>query len=147
VSHDAHVGQVARLVDVHFRRRAARRLLAVVEGEPRVVGHPGDHEAAAADVTGRGVHDREGELGGDRRVHRVAAVPQDLEPGGRRERIGGDHHAAVGQCRGPVRIEAPGVGKRHLARLRGVARLGGRPGAGRGKQRQGQPGDGGQARE
>ena len=67
---------VAVGAEIHRRRRRAGSLLAEVERARRAVGHPHDDEAAAADVAGRGMRDRERERRCDGRVDRVASVGQ-----------------------------------------------------------------------
>ncbi len=85
---------LAFLVQVHGLARGLRRHLAVVE-EVRLAVDVQGHEAAAADVAGFGVGDRQGEGGGDRGVDRVAAGLEDLRGDfgavliGRGDRAGG----------------------------------------------------------
>ena len=62
--------------------RVARggRRLAVVERLHRAVAEADHHEPAAAEVARLGMDHRQGEADRHRRVHRVAALPQDVPP-------------------------------------------------------------------
>jgi hypothetical protein len=71
------------------------------------------------------VHHREREVGRDRRVHRVAAPPQDLGADLARDPVGGGHHAPAGVGRHHRAGGDPPLGgeaRRHA--LRGVRRAG-----------------------
>ena len=92
------------------------RLLAVVLREDGAVGEPHHHEAAAAQVAGLGVHDREGQTGGDRRVDRVAPGGEDVQADLRRIGVRGRDHALGGR-------DGFGVGRERPVRREGAARL------------------------
>ena len=90
-------------VEVHVARGRSGRALAEVDEGGASVGQADQHEAAAADVAGGGMRHRQREADRDRRVDRVAAGFEDLEP-----RFGGvafarDHHAVprAHRLRGP----------------------------------------------
>ena len=83
---------VAVFVQIHIGRRCERGLLAEVQENLTPVGKLHGHEAAAAQIARRRIHDREGVAHGNGRVHRVAAVFKHVHADLRREVLGGDHH-------------------------------------------------------
>ena len=75
-------------VEEHVLGRRRRRGLAIVDGDRRSsVGAMDEHEAAAAEIAGARQGDGEREADRDRRVDRVAAALQDVEPDVRRLRL------------------------------------------------------------
>ena len=55
------------------------------------------HEAAAADIAGARIGHRQRKAGGDRGIHRIAALPQDIGADLRRELFLRHHHAVFGR--------------------------------------------------
>jgi hypothetical protein len=86
---------VAGGVEVHVGGRGERRLLAEVEEGFPAVAELQRHEAAAAEVACRRVHDRQRIADGDRRVDRVAAAAQDIDPDLGGEALRADDHAVL----------------------------------------------------
>jgi hypothetical protein len=64
-------------------------------------------EPAAAQVARFGVHDREREGDGDRRVHRVASLGEHVGPHARRAAVRADDHAVPRDDRPSTRRERP----------------------------------------
>ena len=85
----------SRGVEEHVARGGARSGLPEVEGDGRAAREPGHQEAAAADVPRLGMHDRQHEGRGHRRVHGVPALLQDAGPGLRGEDVVRHHGEAV----------------------------------------------------
>ena len=103
---------VAVAVEVHVGRRGERGGLAEIDERLAAVGELDGHEAAAADVAGRGEHHAERVADGDRRVDGVAALLQDVDADLGREVLARDHHAvarADRQRRGRMRGIDPEV--------------------------------------
>ncbi len=70
---------IAVFVLEHGLGGGGRRGLAIVDGDDFVAVLVGDqHEAAAADIAGARLGNGQGEAGGDRGIHGVAAVGQDI---------------------------------------------------------------------
>ena len=88
---DASVGLPSAPMNMS-REAAAGAGLTVVERGGRAVCEAQHGVAAAADVAGLGIRDREGEPDGHRGVHRVAAGLEDLDAGLGGERAVGRHH-------------------------------------------------------
>ena len=87
MARQAPVGRLAAGVEVHVARGARRRGLAVVERVYRPVPEADHHEATAAEVAGLGMHHCEREAHGDRRVHRVSSLVQDVQAHVARQRV------------------------------------------------------------
>ena len=79
-----------------FARRGERRLLAEVDEGLAAVGELQRHEAAAAEIAGRGIDDGERVAHGDRGIDGVAAAAQDVDADFGREVLRGDDHAVLG---------------------------------------------------
>ena len=128
---------VSRRIDVHVARRAGRRGLAEVERVDRAVVLPDHHESAASEVSGDGVHHREGECDGHRGVDRVAATTQNVHTDVARQwmrrhhhrMLGGDGPDALGER--PVRRNQRATG--HPSRRRSRGRVDSRNRDGRGE--------------
>jgi hypothetical protein len=105
--------------DEHVAARPTGGALAVVEQEGFTRGLPDEHEAAAADVAGLGIHHRHREPRGDGGVDRVAALPQDVAPHLAGDRVaGGDH--GLGRDQPPCVLGVgPALGKRPARSRRG----------------------------
>jgi len=86
---------VARGVEVHARRGSERRLLAEIEEGLAAVGELQGHEAAAAEVAGRGIDDCERVADRDRGIDGVAAPSQHLDAGLGRQVLRAHHHAVL----------------------------------------------------
>ena len=84
---------VALGVEIHVATGGCRRRLSIVDRDRlTALGDVHEHEAAAAEIAGAGQGDRESEPDGDRRVHRVAALAQDLHAdAGRARFLARDH--------------------------------------------------------
>ncbi len=80
---------LAKVVDVPGGRRHAR---CVQPGQPLAVPH--ERECIAAEPARHGLDDRDRGGGGQRRVHRVAALPQHPQPGLRGQRVRRRHDVA-----------------------------------------------------
>ena len=80
----------------HVRGGGAGGLFAEIEEGAAAVGEAEGHEAAAADVAGRGVDDGQRVADGDGGVYRVAALAEDVGADVRGEVLGGDDHAVGG---------------------------------------------------
>ena len=93
VAHHGPVGHVPGIVEVHVPRRRHRCLLPVIERVDGAVGEADHHEPAAAQIPCFGVHHRERQTGGDRRVDRVAARHEDVHAHPRRVLVGGRNHS------------------------------------------------------
>ncbi|MCY1178832.1 hypothetical protein D9M73_192040 [compost metagenome] len=85
---------LALVVQVHVARGGLGRNFAVVE-EVRLAIDKQGHEAATADITGLWVSHRQGEGGRYCRVHRVAALFQNIGGHLCTILIGGGHRAAL----------------------------------------------------
>ena len=83
-------------VEVHVTSRGSWCLLAIVKEVSLAIRHADKHESAAADISGGGMHHREGESGSDGGVDGVASGLQDVGPYLRRDRVHGDDHAVLG---------------------------------------------------
>ncbi len=89
VADEGHAGDdVALGVEVHVAAGGGGGLFAVVEEVGFAVLVADEHEAAAADVAGRGIDDGEGEANGDGGVDGVAALLEDLDSRRRWRRAG-----------------------------------------------------------
>ena len=64
-------------IEVHVPIRRERRCLAIVE-KGRLTVQVGQHKAAAANIAGNGIGNRERKADGDSRVDGIAAITQDL---------------------------------------------------------------------
>ena len=64
------------------REAPPRGPLPVVQAGGGPVRQPKDHEASPTDVPGLGIHDCQGEGGGDGRIHGVSTGLEDLQPHG-----------------------------------------------------------------
>ena len=100
---------VALGVEVHVARRRGGSLLAIVDKVRRAVGHADEHEASAADISGRRMHHGQREPGRDRGVNGVAASPHDLHSRVRRQVVHADHDGVLG-------VNRMGGGPRRAAR-------------------------------
>ena len=89
-------GRAVRVQEHVGRRRGRRGLAAVIGRERLALAVEGEQEPAAADAGGLRLHQRQHHLHGDRRIDRIAALAQDVEPGLRRQRIGGNDHLVGG---------------------------------------------------
>jgi hypothetical protein len=90
----------AGFVEKQFAVRRRRRRLAVVdESLPVPVREMNEHEAAAPEIAGPGVRHRQGKAGGDRRVHGIAALLQDLQPDLRGQFLCSHDHTLPGDDR------------------------------------------------
>ncbi len=87
---------VTVLVEVHAAGGGERRLLAEIQEGAAPVGELDGHEAAAAEVARGGVDHRQRIADRDRSIDGVAAALQDVDADLRREVLGGDHHAVLG---------------------------------------------------
>ncbi|MND69681.1 hypothetical protein D3C80_611690 [compost metagenome] len=92
--------ELAVVVQQQVRRRRRRGRAVIVDGDGlgRALGrrrHVDDHVAAAADVAGARQGHRLGEGHGDGRIHRIAALAQNLDADARRRVALADHHAAA----------------------------------------------------
>ncbi len=91
---------IAGDVEEHGRRGGRRRGLAVIDCRVAVAfGKVNDHEAAAADITGARIGDREREADRHRRVHRIAAAGEDFHADAGGAAFLRHHHAIVGKDR------------------------------------------------
>ncbi len=73
-----------------MRRR--RRGLLVIDGAHLAVGHADQHVSAAAQIACFGMDHGQRECHRHRRIHRIAALAQNLQPGSRGNLVGaGDH--------------------------------------------------------
>ena len=92
-------------VEEHVLGRRRGRGLAVVDRDRLIaIGAMDQHEAAAADVAGARQRDGEREADRDRRVDRVAAALQHVQPDPRRRRLLAHHHAVRGDHRPRGRV-------------------------------------------
>ena len=107
---------IALVVEIHGLGRGKRRAFAEIEEGRLAVLQPDRHEAAAADIAGGGIDDRQRIADGDGRIDRVAALLQHLDADIGRQMLRGDDHAMLGlhrlrrgrQC---GRLERQGKGK------------------------------------
>ena len=114
------VRRVSPLASRYMSRLAAAGAVSRKSSAWPVAVDARDHEAAAADVAGARVDDRERERRGDRGVDRVAAVAQHLEPDFGGERRVGHHHAVRAGRGGRVERKRPAL--RHARRGGGAGR-------------------------
>ena len=89
---------IALRVEEHGRRGGRRRGLAIVDGDVAVaVGEMDHHEAAAADIAGARIGDRERKADRHRGIDRVAAAVEDLDADAGGALLLRHHHAVVGE--------------------------------------------------
>jgi hypothetical protein len=77
------VSRHARLLSsraIHVATGPTWRGLSVVQGLHSTVPRPDDHEATPTDIPRLGVDHRQCESDCDRRIYRIAALPQDVPP-------------------------------------------------------------------
>ena len=91
-----------------------RRGLAIVDRGVLATGAVDHHETAAADIAGTRIGHGHGEADRDRRVHRVAALLQNLDADACRARLLRHHHAVFGDnaLRDKLRIRTVVVAER-----------------------------------
>ncbi len=65
-------------IQEHIAVCFAGGFLPKIEGVHLAIRHTHDHEPAAADITGIGIHDGQRKLHGDRRIHGVATPAEDV---------------------------------------------------------------------
>ena len=95
VPHHRLGGEVALFVEEHVTGGGERRLLAVVEGGRRPVGHSHQHEAATADVARLWIDDREGQRHRDRGIDGVPTGTHDFDADVAGVDVRAHHHAVL----------------------------------------------------
>ena len=94
---------VPRAVQIHVGLGGKRRLFAEVEKSLAPIRKLNGHEAAASEITRRGIDHRQRITHCDRGVDRIAAALKHVDTGLGRKPVGSDHHAMFGggrRCRG-----------------------------------------------
>ena len=86
----------AGAVEEHLRRGAGRRFFAEVDSGGFAIGEADHHEAAAADVAGGRIGDRQREAGSDGGVDGIAAVGEHVAAGLAGDGAGRNHHTLRG---------------------------------------------------
>jgi hypothetical protein len=102
------------LLPVPAGLRSGRRAAGAVQPMHRAVRFGHDREAVAADAGHVRLDNGEDGAGGDRRIHRVAAVAQHRQRRGGRERVRRRRHAVLGDHRraaGQVEWAHEGLGR------------------------------------
>ncbi len=96
---------------IHVGGRLAGRLLAEVEEVRFAILKANEHEAAAADVASRGMHDGERKPSRHSRIDRIPARFHHFHARFRRERVHADDHAMLGTLGPHTRGMAQGRGR------------------------------------
>ena len=103
-------------VEKHVPGRQRRGRFAIVDRDRLMPIRAMDqHEAAAADISRAGQRHCQREADRDRRVHGIAAAPQDIEPDARSHGLLAHHHAVLGDHRarsGEIGDDRRGLGAR-----------------------------------
>ena len=95
----AFAGGLSGSIQIHVARGFLGSALAKIDEGGTAVGETDQHESAAAQVSGVGMRHGERESDGDRGVHGIAAVLQDLDAHVGRQRLLRAHHGVAGANR------------------------------------------------
>src|SRR4029453_13626614 len=94
MANDRAIGALAVARQIHVARGAERSLLAEIERRRSSVRHPDDQKAAATDVAGLRVHDRESEVRCDRGIDGIATSANHFGAYFARDPVGGRYHSS-----------------------------------------------------